>query len=67
MSLYEISNDLVTVINGGMVVNEETGEITFDSENLEELELAFNDKVESVALFIKNLEAESTLRQNQRR
>lgn len=59
MSLYELSNDLVTVINGGMVVDEETGEVTFDSDNLEELELAFNEKVESVALFIKNLEAES--------
>lgn len=59
MSLYEISNDLVTVINGGMVVDEDTGVVTFDSDNLEELQLAFDDKVEAVALFIKNLDAES--------
>lgn len=57
-SLYEISADLLNVINGGMVFNEETGEILFDSDNLDDLEMAYADKLESCGLYVKNLQAE---------
>lgn len=58
MNLYELSSELQNVIEGGMVFDEETGEVLFDSENLEELELAFNDKLEGCGLYIKNQLAE---------
>lgn len=58
MSLYEIGQDLFTVINGGYVINED-GEILFDSDNLDALEMAFNDKLEGCGLFIKNCRAEA--------
>lgn len=59
MSLYELGSSLEAVINGGMVFNEETGEIVFDSDNLDALEMAFNDKLEGCGLFIKNCRAEA--------
>lgn len=57
MSLYEISQELITVINGGYVITEE-GEILFDSENIDELEIAYNEKLEGCGLYVKNLQAE---------
>ncbi len=35
MKLYEISQTYFDVINGGMVFDEETGEVIFDSSNLD--------------------------------
>lgn len=58
MSLYEISNDLLTVINGGMVVDDETGEILFDADDIEQLEIEYSDKLEGCGLYVKNLIAE---------
>lgn len=59
MKLYELAQGLEEVINGGMMFDEETGEILFDFENLDALELALNDKLESCGCYIKNLEAEA--------
>lgn len=56
--LYDIAEDLYSVINGGMVFNEETGEIIFDSENLDQLEAEFNDKLEACGVYVKNLKAD---------
>lgn len=58
MSLYEITGDLLTVIDGGMVADPETGEIYFDEENFEELEGLYLDKLEACGLYIKNTQAE---------
>lgn len=58
-SLYKIDKAVETVINGGLVVDEETGEILFDAETFEALEGARNDKLEAVACFIKGTEAEA--------
>lgn len=58
-TLYEISADLQAVIDGGLVFDEETGEIIWDADNLNELEAAFETKLEGCALFIKNLTAEA--------
>lgn len=65
MRLYELATGLEEVINGGMIFSEETGEIIFDSDNLDELEIALNDKLESCGLYIKNLEADITAIKNE--
>lgn len=59
MSLYEIASDLYTVINDGLIFDEDTGEIVWDGENLGELQATFDDKAEAVAMFVKNLEADA--------
>lgn len=67
MSLYTITEDLLAVIDGGMVVDEETGEIVFDSENLEQLEEEYANKLEGCGLYCKNLSAEiDALREEER-
>lgn len=58
MRLYELREGLQAVLDGGYVVDE-NGEILFDSENLEALEMEFNDKLEACGIYIKNLEAEA--------
>lgn len=58
MKLYELREGLQAVLDGGYVVDE-NGEILFDSENLEALEMEFNDKLEACGIYIKNLEAEA--------
>ena len=56
-SLYEINKQIEEVINNGFAVNEETGEILFDSSNLDDLQEAFDEKLDNVACFIKDQEA----------
>lgn len=58
-SLYELNQAVLAVLENGLVFDEETGEIIWDEENLDALEMERNDKLESVALFIKNLESEA--------
>lgn len=58
-TLYEIRNDLLCVLDGGLVVDEETGEILFDSEDLDALQAAYEDKLEACGLYIKNLESDA--------
>lgn len=50
-SLYMLTDELAAVINGGLVVDEETGEIVFDLDNIEALEASVADKVKAVSLF----------------
>lgn len=58
-TLYELNADLQHVLDGGLIVDEETGEVLFDSANLEQLQAAYEDKLEAVGLFIKNLESDA--------
>ena len=58
-SLYEIDSNILAVLNGGFVVDEETGEILFDAGDLEALEAERGAKLESIACFIKNLDADA--------
>lgn len=68
MSLYTLSEDLTRVLEGGMVVDMESGEILFDADNLEELEMAYADKLEGCGLYVKNLESEiSALKEEERK
>lgn len=63
-SLYELNksiNELLEVGFNEQCIDFETGEILFDkaAQFLDELQLERKDKLESIALFIKNLEAEA--------
>ena len=58
MNLYNITNGLLTVIEGGMVVDDNSGEILFDADNLEELEGEYLDKLEACGIYCKNQQAE---------
>lgn len=52
MNLFELSNEILSCVN-------EDGEI-IDEEKLEALTMERNDKIQSIALWIKNLRAEAT-------
>lgn len=58
-TLYQLDQALEAVISGGFCVDEETGEILFSEENLEQLQQERREKLEAVALFVKNLDAEA--------
>lgn len=58
MSLYTITGNLLAVIEGGMVVDNNSGEILFDSDNLEELEGEYLDKLEACGIYCKNEQSE---------
>lgn len=58
-SLYELDQAVLTVLENGLVFDEETGEILFDSDNFDALEGERNEKLESVALYIKSLDADA--------
>lgn len=53
-NLYNISSNLMTVIEGGIVVDEDTGEVLFDADNVEALELQLADKLEAITVVSDN-------------
>ena len=61
MTLYDIDNRILEIIERGFIVDEETGEIIDAHEEvsakLEELEFDRTAKIENIALYVKNLEA----------
>ncbi len=57
MTLYEIKDNYLNALNN-MQVDEETGEI-INIEELEQVEGDFRDKVEAVACYIKDIEAQA--------
>jgi len=57
MKLYEINNAILDVIEKGFVVNEETGEVKFTADDLENLEIARDDKIENLCLYVKDLKS----------
>jgi chromosome segregation ATPase len=59
MKLYEIQSHILDVLENGFSVDEETGEC-FGIEELESLQLAFEEKAESIACYIKQLESETS-------
>ena len=56
MTLYEINAELLALLEQ---VDEETGELTCDPEQLEALAIAREAKLEGLALYVKNLSAEA--------
>ena len=61
-NLYQLSNELMSCIqyDDEHVVNSETGEI-LDLEEYNKLEIAVEQKIENVALYIKNKQAEADM------
>ena len=57
MTLYEIDQAIYELLNRGFTVDEETGEIIDGAEELEQLQMERSQKLESVALYIKGIEA----------
>lgn len=61
MTLYNIDNKILEIIERGFVVDEDTGEIIDAHEEvnakLEELEFDRTAKIENIALYIKNMES----------
>ena len=53
MTLYEINNEILKVIEDN--TDAETGEIIGGEEALNELQMAYEEKVENIGLYIKNL------------
>ena len=50
-SLYELSSDLERVIDGGMIVDMDTGEVLFDEENLDKLKVTVAEKFLACKMF----------------
>ena len=63
MTLYDINSKIIEIIERGFIVDEETGEVIDTAEEvnakLEELEFDRTSKIENIALYIKNLEAQA--------
>lgn len=64
-SLYEIDKAYREAIEKGYTVDEETGEIIFNATELDELEDVYNNKVDNIASFIKDMEAMETALDNE--
>lgn len=58
-SLYELDQAVLAVLDNGLIFDEETGEILFDEDNFDQLEMLRSDKMENVALYIKSVEADA--------
>lgn len=56
MTIWEIDQAIAELLEGG--VNEETGELTVDTEALEALQMERSQKAENLALAVKNMKAE---------
>lgn len=57
MTLYEINAELEALIAES--IDPETGELTIDPEKLDELNIQRDEKIEGIALYIKDLKAEA--------
>ena len=58
-SLYELSSDLVKVIDGGMIVDMDTGEVLFDEENLDALKATVAEKFLACEMFAQGQRAKA--------
>lgn len=61
MNLYDIDSTIKQIIEQGFVYDEETGEVFFTSDDLENLEMQLDDKLNNIIGYIKslNIQAES--------
>lgn len=56
-SLFRMTDELRTVLEGGIVFDEETGEITADLDDLKALQVATEDKLDGCVDWIRHLDA----------
>ena len=59
MELYKIDSAILKILDDGLVADEETGEVLFDSGSLDELIADRVTKWENIGLYIKNLTADA--------
>lgn len=62
MNLYQINAEieqLENAVEDGLLIDEETGELMTLEQALDQLHMMKTEKVENIALFIRNLDAES--------
>lgn len=57
MNLYEIDKHYQEVLENGFSFDGETGEVLFDTESLDTLQGEYNEKIDNIVCFIKDLEA----------
>lgn len=56
-TLYSLSTALQTAIDGGYTIDEETGEILWSPNQVDELEVSLQDKAEACAVVLKSKKA----------
>ena len=64
MNLYQINAEieqLENAVEDGLLIDEETGELMTLEQAMDQLKLAKAEKIENIALFIKNLDAEASM------
>lgn len=54
MSLYQIDKNLKELLENGFVIDDETGEILFETEDLEKLEMSVENKINNIIGYIKD-------------
>lgn len=66
MSLYQIIKELEETLNQ-FEVDEETGEVIFDADKIEALNLAKEEKIQNIGYVVLNLKAEQTALQERKK
>lgn len=59
MNLYEIDKNIKEVLENGFSFDEETGEIKFETDDLDKLEIAKEEKINNIIGFVKDLDIQS--------
>ena len=59
MNLYQIDNAIKEVIENGFKIDEETGEVLFDTTNLEELQESLTTKMNNIIGYVKDLDIQA--------
>ena len=59
MNLYEIDKNIKEIIDNGYSFNEETGEVLFETQDLEKLEMDLTSKINNIVGYIKDLDLEA--------
>ena len=57
MNLYDLDAQIQEIIENGFIINEDTGEVIFEANDLSDLQNYFDKKVDNIVSYIKNLEA----------
>ena len=59
MNLYNIDNTIKQILEQGFVFDEETGEVFFTSDDLEQLNMQLEDKLNNIIGYIKSLDMQA--------
>lgn len=59
MSLYKLDQTMKEVIENGFTFDEETGEVLFTTDDIDELKMSIDEKINNIVGYIKDLEIEA--------